>query len=120
MTEYMASSLLVGRRPRISRMRWYSSAFSPSSAQGCSWSASSAAMATVSSTASIYRRRLTRPHRASVADDRDLWRVELHRVARATVVLRRGPGAGGRLDPHPGPVVGGGERCGEHAAVRGD
>ena len=34
-TEYMASSAPVGRRPRISRMRGYSSSFSPSSAQGC-------------------------------------------------------------------------------------
>ena len=34
-TEYMASSAPVGRRPRISRMRRYSSSFSPSSAQGC-------------------------------------------------------------------------------------
>src|SRR3954449_13415343 len=54
-TEYIASSELVGRRPRISRIRWYSSAFRPRSAQGCSWLGSSAATATVSSTASIYR-----------------------------------------------------------------
>src|SRR5665648_18252 len=35
MTEYIASSAIVGRRRRISRIRSYSSAFSPSSAQGC-------------------------------------------------------------------------------------
>src|SRR5450759_5684778 len=35
MTEYIASSAMVGRRPRISRIRWYSSVLSPSSAQGC-------------------------------------------------------------------------------------
>ena len=40
MTEYIASSLLVGRRPRISRIRAYSSAFRPSSAHGCSRSGS--------------------------------------------------------------------------------
>src|SRR5688572_401015 len=33
-TLYMASSGLVGRRPRMSRIRWYSSSFSPSSDQG--------------------------------------------------------------------------------------
>src|SRR6478752_1337250 len=56
MTEYIASSELVGRRPRISRIHWYSSALRPRSAQGCSWSGSWAATATVSSTAPIYRR----------------------------------------------------------------
>src|SRR5215213_4739583 len=50
-TLYIASSELVGRRPRISRIRWYSSALRPRSAQGCSWSGSLAATATVSSTA---------------------------------------------------------------------
>src|SRR6478735_145769 len=60
MTEYIASSELVGRRPRISRIFWYSSALRPRSAQGCSWSGSLAATATVSSTASIYRRQAPR------------------------------------------------------------
>ena len=48
MTEYMASSAMVGRRPRISRMRSYSSAFSPSSDQGCSVSGVIEAFPTVS------------------------------------------------------------------------
>src|SRR6478672_8723537 len=48
MTEYIASSELVGRRPRISRIRAYSSAFRPSSAHGWSRSASAEAIATVS------------------------------------------------------------------------
>src|SRR5215204_5415446 len=48
MTLYMASSAVVGRRPRMSRMRAYSSAFSPSSAQGCSSSGVLAAISTVS------------------------------------------------------------------------
>ena len=47
-TEYMASSQLVGRRPRMSRMRWYSSGFSPSSAHGCSTSGVLLALLTVS------------------------------------------------------------------------
>src|SRR5689334_16534522 len=50
MTEYIASSEAVGRRPRISRMRWYSSGLRPSSAHGWSWEGSSAAIETVSST----------------------------------------------------------------------
>src|ERR1019366_7408057 len=48
MTEYIASSAVVGRRPRISWIRAYSSAFSPSAAQGCSVSAVVAASRTVS------------------------------------------------------------------------
>src|SRR6478672_7230411 len=48
MTEYMASSAAVGRRPRMSRMRWYSSGLRPSSANGCSWSGVAAATSTVS------------------------------------------------------------------------
>jgi hypothetical protein len=48
MTEYIASSAAVGRRPRISWMRAYSSALRPSSAQGCSWSGVPEATATVS------------------------------------------------------------------------
>src|ERR1041384_5641753 len=72
MTLYIASSELVGRRPRISRIRAYSSALSPRSAHGCSRAGSSAARATVSrpvsrptvldagtagaATAAIYRR----------------------------------------------------------------
>src|SRR5919206_296906 len=36
MTEYMASSAVVGRRPRMSRIRAYSSDFRPSSLYGCS------------------------------------------------------------------------------------
>src|SRR6476469_6525421 len=47
-TEYMASSAAVGRRPRLSRMRWYSSGLRPSSANGCSWSGVAAATSTVS------------------------------------------------------------------------
>jgi hypothetical protein len=50
MTEYMASSALVGRRPTISRMLAYSSALSPSSDHGCSTSGVCAAWATVSRT----------------------------------------------------------------------
>src|SRR4051812_42716110 len=34
----MANSPLVGRRPRMSLMRWYSSLFNPSAAYGCSFS----------------------------------------------------------------------------------
>src|SRR5436309_1191639 len=48
MTEYIASSVSVGRRPRIARMRWYSSSFSPSSANGCSASGAAMADSTVS------------------------------------------------------------------------
>src|SRR5215218_3223234 len=47
-TEYMASSQLVGRRPRMSRIRWYSSGFNPSSAHGCSTSGVLVALLTVS------------------------------------------------------------------------
>ncbi len=47
-TEYMASSAPVGRRPRISTTRSYSSFFRPSSAQGSSTSGVSAACSTVS------------------------------------------------------------------------
>jgi hypothetical protein len=49
MTEYIASSALVGRRPRMLRMRSYSSGFSPSAAYGCSFSGVVAATSTVSS-----------------------------------------------------------------------
>lgn len=48
MTEYMASSAPVGRRPRISRMRAYSSSLRPSSFQGCAASGVSVACLTVS------------------------------------------------------------------------
>ncbi|CAM5243388.1 hypothetical protein STENM223S_01208 [Streptomyces tendae] len=48
MTEYMASSAPVGRRPRISTTRSYSSFFRPSSAQGSSTSGVAAACSTVS------------------------------------------------------------------------
>src|SRR5215217_8018236 len=69
MTEYIASSLEVGRRPRISLLRAYSSAFSPSSAHGCSRSGSFSARPTVSSTGKGYR---PGPLRAdSEAADRD-------------------------------------------------
>jgi len=47
-TEYIASSALVGRRPRMSRMRWYSSSLRPSSSHGCSWSGVAPASPTVS------------------------------------------------------------------------
>src|SRR6478736_5399354 len=50
MTEYMASSAAVGRRSRMSRIRWYSSGLRPSSANGCSWSGVAAAASTVSDT----------------------------------------------------------------------
>src|SRR3954469_8043375 len=50
MTEYIASSPLVGRRPRMSRMLWYSSGLSPRAAYGCSFSGVAAAFSTVSST----------------------------------------------------------------------
>ena len=48
MTEYMASSAEVGRRPRISRMLSYSSSLRPSSLHGWVASASVAAASTVS------------------------------------------------------------------------
>src|SRR5207344_713672 len=51
MTEYMASSEEVGRRPRISLIRAYSPSFSPSSAHGCDCSGVRAAFPTVSATA---------------------------------------------------------------------
>ena len=51
MTEYMASSDEVGRRPRISLIRAYSPSFSPSSAHGCAWSGVRVASPTVSATA---------------------------------------------------------------------
>ena len=47
-TEYIASSQLVGRRSRMSRIRWYSSGFNPSSAHGCSTSGVLVALLTVS------------------------------------------------------------------------
>src|SRR5687767_7387132 len=47
-TEYIASSQLVGRRFRMLRIRWYSSRFSPSSAHGCSTSGVLVALLTVS------------------------------------------------------------------------
>src|SRR5688572_1335071 len=50
MTEYIANSPDVGRRPRISRMRSYSSGLSPSAAYGCSRSGVAAAFSTVSTT----------------------------------------------------------------------
>src|SRR5690606_23855519 len=53
MTEYMASSPLVGRRPRISRMRAYSSSFRPRAAYGCSRSGVAAAFSTESIIPSI-------------------------------------------------------------------
>src|ERR671916_3000782 len=54
-TEYMASSDDVGRRPRISRIRAYSSSFRPSSAHGCAWSEVPRALSTVSTTGQRYR-----------------------------------------------------------------
>ncbi len=48
MTEYMASSAAVGRRPRIFLISAYSFSFRPSSAQGCSTSGVAWASATVS------------------------------------------------------------------------
>ena len=48
MTEYIANSEDVGRRPKISLMRAYSSAFNPSSANGCFVSGLVLAIATVS------------------------------------------------------------------------
>src|SRR5215207_2151811 len=49
MTEYIASSALVGRRPRMLRMRSYSSGLSPSAPYGWSFSGVVAATSTVSS-----------------------------------------------------------------------
>src|SRR5688500_11961594 len=66
MTEYMASSDEVGRRPRISLIRAYSSSFRPSSAHGCSWSGVRAAAPTVSATAA------TLPVRGSDRADRPI------------------------------------------------
>src|SRR6187200_3557800 len=51
MTEYIASSAEVGRRPRISLIRAYSPSLSPSSAHGCGWTGVSVALPTVSDTA---------------------------------------------------------------------
>src|SRR5690606_38156148 len=48
MTEYIASSAFVGRRPRISRIWAYSSGLRPSSAYGCSASGVAAASSIVS------------------------------------------------------------------------
>src|SRR5690242_10041836 len=48
MTLYIASSAVVGRRPRMSRMRRYSSSLSPSSRNGCCSSGVFAASSTVS------------------------------------------------------------------------
>ncbi len=48
MIEYIASSELVGRRPRISTMRAYSSSLSPSSAYGIGAFGSASAATTVS------------------------------------------------------------------------
>src|ERR1035437_3478471 len=48
MTEYRASSALVGRRPRVLRILAYSAWFSPSSARGGGWSGVGRARATVS------------------------------------------------------------------------
>src|SRR6478736_3350000 len=48
MTEYIASSAIVGRRPMISRMLAYSSPLSPSSDHGWSTSGVRAACSTVS------------------------------------------------------------------------
>src|SRR4051794_34280984 len=48
MTLYMASSDDVGRRPRMSRIRAYSSSFSPSSAYGWGVSGEAVARSTVS------------------------------------------------------------------------
>src|SRR5687767_15801249 len=50
MTEYMASSDEVGRRPRVSLIRAYSASFSPSSAHGWDSSGVWAAFPTVSAT----------------------------------------------------------------------
>src|SRR5699024_9686325 len=47
--EYIASSASVGRRPRISRIRPYSSSFNPSAAHCCSTSGVAPAWSTVSS-----------------------------------------------------------------------
>ena len=54
-TEYMASSHEVGRRPRICRISRYSFSFRPRAAQGCSRSGVSAACVTVSTTPTSYR-----------------------------------------------------------------
>src|SRR5690554_2888345 len=50
MTEYIASSPDVGRRPRISLIFSYSSGLSPSAAYGCSFSGVAMALETVSAT----------------------------------------------------------------------
>src|SRR3954451_2149643 len=47
-TEYIASSAPVGRRPRIARVLSYSSALRPSSDHGCGLSGGEVATATVS------------------------------------------------------------------------
>ncbi|VXB77830.1 hypothetical protein MICRO8M_60031 [Microbacterium sp. 8M] len=52
-TEYIASSPEVGRRPRISRIRAYSSSLRPSAAYGCSFSGVAAAFATESGTCAV-------------------------------------------------------------------
>src|SRR4051812_31132129 len=53
MTAYIASSASVGRRPRISRMRAYSSSFKPSSRYGWGCSGVAPALATVSAGATV-------------------------------------------------------------------
>jgi hypothetical protein len=51
MTEYIASSPDVGRRPRISRIFAYSSGLRPRAAYGCSFSGVASAFETVSARA---------------------------------------------------------------------
>src|ERR1035438_7905415 len=54
MTEYRASSALVGRRPRVLTIVAYSASVRPSSAKGCGWSGVSRARVTVSA-GTLYR-----------------------------------------------------------------
>ena len=77
MTEYMASSAPLGRRPRISLMRPYSSAVSPSSDHGWVWSGVRAAFWTESTTGLPYRpatpsdrRRSARPEPSRAGSER--------------------------------------------------
>src|SRR6478736_7579283 len=70
MTEYIASSASVGLRPRMSRIRWYSSSLRPSSRYGCGCSGVVVALSTVSTapvspdvTPTVYRPWLSTPDR---------------------------------------------------------
>src|SRR5215212_8290530 len=95
MTEYMASSDEVGRRPRISMILAYSSRFKPSAAHGWASPGLERAFATVSAT----RARLPADRR--LRSDRP---TPAHRVVRAEPGDRQG-GVGGHGEPHTATTI---------------